>query len=86
MKVIIKEVHTEDWKAVYINDVLFDEGHRVDSPEICKQLQMLIDNDSPIDSIAAEYYCLDDFEYGFPNNFNDIPKDGLWLMDTDMTL
>lgn len=80
MNVIIKEVKTEDWQAIYINDALVDEGHFVNIAEICDEIQSFIDKNGSIDSIKGEYYCLDDCEYGFPNDFNEIPKDGLWLM------
>ena len=83
MKVIIKEVYTDDWKAIYLNDEKVLEDHNIDIQDICYELQNLINGDenhksiNPIDSIKGEYYYLnEDYaeEYGFPDKFSDIPE------------
>lgn len=87
MKVIIREVVCEDWKAIYFNDEKVLEDHHVDIQDICEELQDLITHNGNvyeqpdyITSIKGEYYYLDDGyaeEYGFPEKFNDIPEDAI---------
>lgn len=85
MRVIIREVVYEDWKAIYINDNLVIDGHNVQIEDICEQLQNLITHNGDvyqqpdyITSISGEYYYLNDSyaeEYGLPKKFSDIPED-----------
>lgn len=85
MKVIVKEVVCDDWKAIYLNDKLVIDGHNVSIIDICEQLQYLIEHNSDpnrnldmISSIKGEHYYLNDEyaeEYGFPKKFSDIPED-----------
>lgn len=65
MKVIVREVCTEDWKAIYLNDSLAVEGHSIDIEDICWQLQNLITHNGDvykqpdyITSIKYERYWL----------------------------
>ena len=85
MKVIVREVASEDWRAIYLNDEKVLEDHNVDIQDICDELQKLISNNYDIykqpdyiTSIKGEYYYLDDEyaeEYGFPDKFSDFPED-----------
>lgn len=86
MKVIIREVCSYDWTAIYLNDKKVLEDHNVGIQDICEEIQELIDGNgknfiyNPIDTIKGEYFYLDDEyaeEYGFPDNFSDIPEDVL---------
>lgn len=77
MKVIIREVYTDDWKAIYLNDEKVLEDHNIDIHDVCNELQSLINDGNSIDSIKGEYYYLDEVyaeEYGFPDKFSDIPE------------
>ena len=78
MKVILREVASEDWRTIYLNDKKVLENHNIDIQDICEKLQNLIDDENAIDLIKGKYYYLDDEyaeEYGFPEKFSDIPKD-----------
>lgn len=83
MKVVVREVRSEDWKAIYLNDDKVLEDHNVDIKDVCKELERLITHNGDvykqpdyITSIKGEYYYLDDSyaeEYGFPDKFSCIP-------------
>ena len=85
MKVIVREVHTDDWRAIYLNDEKVFEDHNIDIQDICKELQNLITHNGDvykqpdyITSIKGEYYYVNESyaeEYGFPEKFRDIPEE-----------
>ena len=80
MKVIVREVCTDDWKAIYLNDNLAVEGHSIYIEDICWQLQNLIThngNKQPdyITSIEYERYWLkEEYEALLPK-FSDYNED-----------
>jgi hypothetical protein len=85
MKVIIREVVSEDWHAIYINDKKVLEDHNIGIQDVCEELQKLITHNGDvyqqpdyITSIKGEHYWMDECdaeEYGFPEKFSDIPED-----------
>lgn len=78
MKIIVREVASDDWKAIYFNDDKVLEDHHIEINDICEELQSLINDEFPIDFIKGEHYYLDDIyaeEYGFPDKFSDIPDE-----------
>lgn len=80
MRVVVREVHTDDWRAIYLNNENIYEGHYVSIQDVCDGLQELIDNGNTIDSIKGEYYYLNEEyaeEHGFPNKFSNFPKNVL---------
>ena len=77
MKVIIREVVSDDWKAIYLNNEKVFEDHYINIQDICERLQELIDDGNVISSIKGEYYYLDEEyaeEHGFPDRFSNFPK------------
>ena len=80
MNTVIREVRTDDWCAIYLNEKLVFEDHSVDIHAICDELQDLITHNGNITSINSECYFLNDEyaeEYGIPDKFSDIPEDML---------
>ena len=60
MNVIIREIRTDDWSAIYLNEKLVLEDHNIDIQYICEKLQDLIKYNGSITSIKGEYYYLSD--------------------------
>ena len=78
MRVVVREVATDDWKAVYLNNKKICEDHNVSIQDICEGLQNLLDDGNTINSIYGEYHYLnEDYaeEHGFPDKFSNIPED-----------
>lgn len=79
MKVIVRQVVSDDWEAIYINDKRIIEDHHAPFYLIFEWLQYFIDvHKDPITDISGErYYLSDNYaeEYGFPERFSDIPED-----------
>lgn len=79
MKVIVKQVVSDDWEAIYINNERVIEDHHVPLYLIFEWVQELIDlHKDPITEISGERYYLNDNyaeECGFPKRFSDIPED-----------
>lgn len=78
MKVIVREVCTDDWKAIYLNDNLAVEGHSIYIEDICWQLQNLITHNGDvykqpdyITSITYERYWLKEEYVAFLPKFSD---------------
>lgn len=78
MKVIVKEVVNEDWRAIYLNDEIVAFGYHITIADLCEQLQHLInlhEEEGVITSIVGERYrIVGSILYDFPAKFSDIPQ------------
>lgn len=68
------EFHTDNWVAVYIDDILVHEAHDVSTQEVlyfCKQYEAMTFQSVYIDEENIEKYEL----WDFPENINSLPKE-----------
>ena len=67
----IKIVHTgEDWEALYVNKLLYREGHRIEPTDVCSAVIKY--GGIPNFTYDEEWISCDDDFTGFPAHYEDL--------------
>ena len=76
MKHRINIVHAEDWEAVYINEELSFQDHRIDPMEMMCYIKTKIPGSSKLNDLIVDEWWVDEEWMNqvqmFPENFEDV--------------